>query len=81
LLPASPRGWVLLLGILATYSVGALAAGCIEAVKHQQPSLLLLVLLFPVLHLTYGFGSLAGLAKLLWSGVERRSHSHITRLL
>jgi len=72
------EGWLLLLTILLAYSIGALAAASIETVRHRQPGLLLLVLVFPVLHLTYGFGSLAGLAQLMWSAITRGFPSRVT---
>jgi len=72
------EGWLLLLTILLAYSTGALAAASIETVRHRQPGLLLLVLVFPVLHLSYGFGSLAGLGQLTWSGITRRLPSRVT---
>ncbi len=66
-----PWGWLLLTGIIVLYSTGAVFVSATQSVIERQIRLLLLAFVFPLLHISYGLGSLAGVGKWIWSVIQR----------
>jgi GT2 family glycosyltransferase len=60
-------------GSLLLYIIGALAASAILAVKYGWRHFLYLLIVFPVLHISYGIGSLWGICRLLLEGGRFRN--------
>lgn len=58
-----PWGWVLLVAIVVLYLLANLTASIITSAKRSWKHLPLLPVVYAILHLSYGFGFLAGLVK------------------
>ena len=66
-----PWGWLLLAAIIVPYLIGAIFVSATQSVRERQCRLLLLALIFPLLHISYGLGSLAGVGRLIRSRIQR----------
>lgn len=69
--PAAPATRLLVLGLAAIYLLADAAAAVVET-RRQGASPALLALVFPILHVAYGTGFLAGLVRFMgrWGGAE-----------
>lgn len=56
-------GWVLLLGVVATYVLADIVAAVSTIPAHGVATLLSLLMAFPALHLSYGIGFLVGIVR------------------
>ena len=65
-------GWMPLFLIVGSYLVCSTSMTIREIIKHRKKEAMLLVFLFPAMHLSYGFGSFVGLLRFL-SGVLLKS--------
>ena len=64
-------GYFLLLPLLGTYALATLVASALAAIRDRCSRALLLPVVFPTMHLSYGLGSLVGLYQSTWSSARK----------
>ena len=68
-----PGAWPLLAIIGIPYMALAIMTAAIKAIIHRQFSLLLLSFVFPLLHISYGIGSIAACFRLIWLKIREKT--------
>jgi len=68
---AYPLSGILFLGVLGSYAICSISASAFAASRHGWEFLMTLPIVFPILHFSYGIGSLFGLVKSIASKVGK----------
>jgi succinoglycan biosynthesis protein ExoA len=71
---AVPFGWVFLLVVAGSYAVALVIAATLAAARNGWRFLVSLPVVFVTLHISYGLGSLVGLARFLVRRIRRNHH-------